>query len=86
MFVNIPYKAFCLFADPYIQIFSVVCQLEKDLLDLSSYLFRVAFQDSLTELVLKQLINLQDGFFNDRELLNFNTALCEFSLFWAASW
>lgn len=86
MFVYILDKAFCLLAYPDIQVFSIVSQLEEDFLDLSSYLFGVAFEDSLAELAMKQLVNLQDDLFDDGQLLNFNRALCEFSLFWATSW
>lgn len=85
MFVYVLYKALCLLTHPHIQIFSVVRQLEEDFLGLVGCLFGVALKYGPGELVAKQLVNLQDGFLDDRQLLDFKSALCEFSLFWASS-
>lgn len=85
MFVYVPDKAFRLFAYPDIQILSVVCQLEEHFLNVRGRLFGVAFEYGPGELGMNVLVNLQDGFFDDRQLLYFKSALCEFSLFWASS-
>lgn len=86
MFVKVLYKALCLFTHPHIQILSIVCQLEEDFLDLRGRLFCVAFEYGFGELAMQQLVDLQDGFLDDGQLLDFESALCEFSLFWASSW
>lgn len=85
MFVYVLYKTFCLFTHPHIQIFSVVGQLEEDFLSLIGCLLGVALKYGPGELAMKQLVNLQDGFLDDGQLLYFKSALCEFSLFWASS-
>ena len=86
MLVNVLYKVFGLFTHPHIQILSIVGQLEEDRFGLRGCLFCVALEYRFGELAMQQLVNLQDGFLDDGQLLNLESALCEFSLFWASSW